>query len=1030
MKRIRFAYLLTFLLALVFLCVGSSAYVIVSAADFSSNVGTTEEAKPVCYNTSTGVYYTEVEKGLEDANSGERINVLPGVEYTITENCEIKSGVTLNLMPNFDIVFQGILSFTSGSASYIGIQKSYDGGSTWSDAVKCIGTGAYATTSVSGVSYQLPYILITSIEQDGVAVDSSKWTAYFPLSSKISSNYVYYLGGASCKSSSTVQYYSPSVYFKSYLYSDNRSESYLGDDYYSVYCPSFSFTVYYDGDTNEAIDPSNYSKITYSSTSTSQYSFYGEDPTNYGANIHSSLKPTTHVATDLQIADGVTLTNNGTLYVGGSIKDLGAYSGIPFGNIATLTLKGTAKYISNGSTNVYGNIVGSSASSSTEYGCFFNSDSTTKIPLSIIEHRGGQYFVGYMTDSFTDVGLKLYLGKTVTVNLSTSPFNRFFCDSIKYVNYKYAYGASLIGFANLYANSQTNTGECALFSSTNSDSMIYATGSASYIYGRVDDDANCKYTYYGAGVSTSTYKPNETNPIQNTKNSLHIHGDFSLKPLSLSISYLNGAVKLSTKDVLLPVSHYFDVYLEAGDGGASADLTSQGVKILPGTNVYIGEGVKVNAASIEVYENSDFYPNGQYYAETQYINCSTLYPSTSDAVLQIDGSLTATNLGGNVTSSMAGASLSISTSNSVKEQEASKATSSSVNLAAKTISYYSLGYTDIAHTATGTCFNNLKAIDGETLQAGSTYTAVADVNDKIGFGLVDDTLTLSGADYISVDGAAQTYALSTSQNIGNRVEWSVSDETVATVSGDLLTATVTPVAKGDATLTASVYNGSSLVKSVSKTISVKGNSINVIAKDADGNQVLSTATDDLLTYAIDLTDYVTSIVSGDCTNSYKLPDYKVLRTVSEWSVTNSTKNTSSTKTSSAFSVSGSSGDTIIIEPKTVSETKFYLAYMTAHTSDGTSYLSTDYALDESNKTTTTARLDSDDEYCYIKVSCKYTLYAQGKNSIIGTQKTVKITDGSHTLTSNGEYGTGSPSAASGSYEMSGSILYVSSSTSS
>lgn len=54
--------------------------------------------EPVCYNSNTGIYYTTIEKALEDANirsDADTIVVLPETNPTITRNCSISSNDSL-----------------------------------------------------------------------------------------------------------------------------------------------------------------------------------------------------------------------------------------------------------------------------------------------------------------------------------------------------------------------------------------------------------------------------------------------------------------------------------------------------------------------------------------------------------------------------------------------------------------------------------------------------------------------------------------------------------------------------------------------------------------------------------------------------------------------------------------------------------------------------------------------------------------------------------------------------------------------
>ncbi len=95
--RNTFLALLILFLSIVVSCIVGFGNFLVST-DISSGSSGNIVNDPVCYNSNTGIYYTTIEKALEDANirsDADTIIVLPGTNPTITRNCTISSNDSL-----------------------------------------------------------------------------------------------------------------------------------------------------------------------------------------------------------------------------------------------------------------------------------------------------------------------------------------------------------------------------------------------------------------------------------------------------------------------------------------------------------------------------------------------------------------------------------------------------------------------------------------------------------------------------------------------------------------------------------------------------------------------------------------------------------------------------------------------------------------------------------------------------------------------------------------------------------------------
>ncbi len=110
--------------------VGISSYLIDKNSIQSDKTITKSDDMAVCYNSSTDIKYTTIEKALGAAKSGQEVFVYPNLrnndgnlhQIHITSNCIIRSGVTLSLPYSettyFDSDAHGTGSFTKDGTTY------------------------------------------------------------------------------------------------------------------------------------------------------------------------------------------------------------------------------------------------------------------------------------------------------------------------------------------------------------------------------------------------------------------------------------------------------------------------------------------------------------------------------------------------------------------------------------------------------------------------------------------------------------------------------------------------------------------------------------------------------------------------------------------------------------------------------------------------------------------------------------------------------------------------------------------------
>jgi len=647
------------------LTVGESTFLVqdesydLSDSDYSSTT-------PVCYNKSTSIYYTSIEKALNSASSGQTIYVIPGSNPTIKKDCTIASGVTLTLPHGVDL-----------------------------------------STSYDSSTKKLTLVETESIE---------KW---------------------------------------------------------------------HDRDDDLPLYNSSASKAT----------TYNNKSLAYSIAKYEKLKVT--------ISDGVTLTNNGTLNIGGILSGgsgSGKYAGHTAYYHAKIYLEGSAKINSNGTLYCYGYIFGDGNKKST---VSFGSSSTSYAPFIVREHRGGTAFLGWNQSSKT-----------------TTPFNRFFVCSFINTNYAFFGGAILNGLCDLYASNRHNTTSIVLIGSSSKSGLVNLNSESSFT-GYLDKSTQINY--------------------------VNTYGGFTLKPLSMKID-VGFSLTISTEGLLFPLSWYYDITLNNISGSSSEctiDCTNQDLKILPGASITINKGVKVNIAKLAIYDqedsnkwtdtntkwtssdgNTSYTPgNGYVYGKDTINGVSAI---DIPGKLTVNGSLNVTDsLGGSVYTNDSNANLTIANNNLTSDE----ITGISGKDSYAVVKYGVIATTSYSFSAKTKVFSSLTVGDSTSnINSNMSYISASDSNSNIGFGTTSDSLLIDGVSTITYkEGATTNYSLSTNTLIGNKVVWSSSNTSVATISGSMLNATLTTLGVGNVTITASVYNDSELVQSISKDITIEEAGIPVTA---------------------------------------------------------------------------------------------------------------------------------------------------------------------------------------------------------
>lgn len=321
-----------------------------------------------------------------------------------------------------------------------------------------------------------------------------------------------------------------------------------------------------------------------------------EDSARTGTGDFADKKPDTYRKSQVTIADKITLTNNGTLFVGGVLGRNGqAPTGRTIGNYSEITLGQGAHITNSGELTCYGYIKEKTAKNGSSVDSI--NSGKLNLPFVIYDFRGGSFtnYAVYPGDSLNTRGWK------------ACPFNAFDLPNIQ-GKASFTGSAVLTGKATLHTDKPENTYLLSpkIVGPDESALITLSSGSISYYY-----DAPLGYGYDDFSSSTSADCIN--------KMTFYVNGN-----VSISSRTMNVGISINTKDFHLPFSYKFAFEFESG----TVTIPNK-VKFLSGTSVHIHEQAKV-----QVNSQATFYQN--YVPDRKY---NKKYPNFGSAVLINDGTL-------------------------------------------------------------------------------------------------------------------------------------------------------------------------------------------------------------------------------------------------------------------------------------------------------------------------------------------------------------------------------------------------------
>lgn len=328
---------------------------------------------------------------------------------------------------------------------------------------------------------------------------------------------------------------------------------------------------------------------------------------------------------ELIVADNLTIINNGTIQIGGITSGGGGdktNAGHTSGDYAQITLGSNVKIESYGNIDCFGFIMEKSDNNDSQLTMH---SGELKMPFVVVEHRGGSKLLTLAGGTFAAM-----FGR---INFKSTPFNRFFMQNVV-AKLNIEAKAKLLGHANLRTSTpkQDNTTDINLVGNAN----------------------NCLLQLSESGRIEAKYN------IQTKVTNLNIFGDVKINAMELTIKS-PITVSISTKNVLFPISWYYNITLNTLEDKSSATVDAsqvQGFKLLPGASLVVGENVTLKTKEIAVYQTFE-----------DQACAAIVYETKEPAVLKIDGTLEVQSIGGNIVAGKDGAQLKITKGTSVTSNE-------------------------------------------------------------------------------------------------------------------------------------------------------------------------------------------------------------------------------------------------------------------------------------------------------------------------------------------------------------------------
>lgn len=367
-------------------------------------------------------------------------------------------------------------------------------------------------------------------------------------------------------------------------------------------------------------DTSTMSGVTSSSGLTSYISRMQADDGSLGTSVlFATANQSRFLRVTLNIADGITLTNNGTIVVSGYLTA---------GNSSTCTLGQTAYSYSKiclGSNSK----INQSNSSANIY-CYgyiseqsLNNSSQVNIGL-------GSLYLPYIIRDFRGFIFSWSMTVDAIDTYRCAPFNQMIFLNVDSL-LKVSYSGKVYGSYNIFVT----------YTSPSINQYFHDNLSI------LGSSSGFAFQFSNSTYSSLTYKYNPSTGIADIK----VFGGLTMNSISLSLSASGLTIDLSTKNAYFPFSYEWNIEfsLASGQTAATFSAPSQRVKMLPGSSLIVGSGCTVTGVELIAY--SAFYDGALGNGKSSINEYSGVaYPLKKGATIEVldTGKITMTSLAGTV----------------------------------------------------------------------------------------------------------------------------------------------------------------------------------------------------------------------------------------------------------------------------------------------------------------------------------------------------------------------------------------------
>ena len=427
---------------------------------------------------------------------------------------------------------------------------------------------------------------------------------------------------------------------------------------------------------------------------------------------HAATKTGTHAFRDttgnlmkslVEIADGITLENRGTIEIGGLLGAGGGgqTSGATYADYAAISLGEGASLVSYGLINAYGLITEKTEGTAT---VILEPTADLWLPMCWNDFGGGSALTG------------IYKG-IESHDTQCLPLDDFYFENIEPL-IRIKGGAEVTSWVNIYISMLSSLDaspfaeyDMKIIGPLGDTSAILSIPEGSYL----DSDYSYEVrTYQQAAVDGVTPLPVEGS-VPDPRHELDFYGDATFNALEINVKQAaqdagaGGLYNLaapivgipevvSTDEGYFPISHVFHISLNPLPGQSSARFNGSGTryKLMSGSSLEIAEGASLDVLSLVAYDGTDYLTerNGSVLGTN-----GSVMPKSGDwrkwvkvpAEATVNGILGSDTIAGSFETSATGASLSARSSASVTMQEPLSVNSNDITILGITIPRPELG---------------------------------------------------------------------------------------------------------------------------------------------------------------------------------------------------------------------------------------------------------------------------------------------------------------------------------------------------